>query len=51
MAKTAVGVFLHFVFAVYFIIVMHYDLKIYTPGVLEYGWRWKYLTFIDLVSE
>lgn len=43
------GFLVHLCFCVYFIVVTHFDLQIYTPGVLEFGWRLKYLTFLNLV--
>ncbi|KAK3749275.1 hypothetical protein QZH41_016054 [Actinostola sp. cb2023] len=51
MAISIVGTLPHFAFAIYFMVVMYHDLKIQTPGVLEFGWRWKYLTFLNLVSQ
>ncbi|XP_031552945.1 androgen-induced gene 1 protein-like isoform X2 [Actinia tenebrosa] len=41
----------HFIFATFFCILLYYDLKLLPPGVILYGGRWKYLTFINLVFQ
>lgn len=45
------GMLFHVVIGIFYCVSTYLDLQITTPGALLYGGRWKYLTFLNLVSS
>ena len=45
------GITFHGAIAIFYSVCTYLDLQITTPGVFTFGGRWKYLTFLNLVSS